>query len=219
MKKAIVFGASGFVGSYLLRELLDSPDYEEVIAVVRRELPLSHPKLRMRIGDYDSLSATGERLVCDEIFIALGSTMKRTPDKREYYHVDHDYPVLAARLAKEGGARAVFLVSSIGANAASKAFYTRTKGETERDILALNFEHTRIFRPSMIMGHRGENRPLERVAMKIWPLLDLVLVGKADRYRGTAAEDIARAMKASANDAAGRSRIYYWREMRELLQR
>ncbi len=148
MKKAIVFGASGFVGSYLLRELLDSPDYEEVIAVVRRELPLSHPKLKTWIGDYSSLSATQEKLVCDEIFIALGSTMKRTPDKREYYRVDHDYPVLAARLAKEGGARAVFLVSSIGANAASKAFYTRTKGETERDILALNFEHTRIFRPS-----------------------------------------------------------------------
>ncbi len=49
MKKAIVFGASGFVGSYLLRDLLDSPDYEEVIAVVRKELPLRHPKLRMRI--------------------------------------------------------------------------------------------------------------------------------------------------------------------------
>ncbi|QHN05632.1 NAD-dependent epimerase/dehydratase family protein [Granulicella sp. WH15] len=218
MKKAVVFGASGFVGSYLLRELLDSPDYEEVIAVVRRELPLSHPKLRMWIGDYNSSSETREKFVCDEVFIALGSTTKRTPDKREYYQVDHDYPVLAARLAREGGAHSVFLVSSVGANAASKTFYIRTKGETERDILALNFEHTRIFRPSMIMGHRSENRPLERVVLKVWPLIDLFLVGNVDRYRGTSAEDIARAMKNSAKDAAGRSKIYYWREMRELLQ-
>ncbi len=62
-----------------------------------------------------------EKLVCDEVFIALGSTTKRTPDKQAYYQVDHDYPVLAARLAKEGGAHSVFLVSSVGANAASKA--------------------------------------------------------------------------------------------------
>src|SRR6202034_2613376 len=84
----------------------------------------------------------------DEVFIALGTTRANSPDEAEYYRVDHDYPVLAARIAKEGGARSVFLVSAVDADPNSKYFYVRTKGDTERDVRALNFEHTNIFRPS-----------------------------------------------------------------------
>lgn len=219
MKKAIVFGASGFVGSYLLRELLSSADYEQVTAVARRDLNISHPRLKTWIGDYNSLLALKEKICVDEIFIALGSTTKKTPDKREYYRIDHDYPVLAAKAAKEGGAQSVFLVSAIGANALSKVFYIRTKGETERDIIALNFEHTYIFRPSMIMGDRAENRPLEKTLIRVWSILNFFLVGKADQYRGMTARDIAKAMKNSAADLSQKLKIYCWREMNDLLQR
>jgi uncharacterized protein YbjT (DUF2867 family) len=159
-----------------------------------------------------------DKAICFNIFIALGTTTKKTPDKRDYYQIDHDYPVLAARLAKEGGARSVFLVSTVGANPSSRFFYIKTKGETERDIIALNFENTHIFRPSMIMGNRKESRPLEKIAMKVWSVLDLLLIGKADRYRGVIAEDIARAMKKSAADPS-ELKIYYWKDMKDLLER
>src|SRR6476660_5439007 len=99
MKKAIVFGATGFIGSQLLRDLLDSPDYAEIIVVVRKQLAFRHPKLTVLIGDLASLPALKPQLVADEIFIALGTTRKHTPDEAEYYKIDHDYPVLAARIA------------------------------------------------------------------------------------------------------------------------
>lgn len=99
MKKAIVFGATGFIGSHLLRDLLDGADYAQVIAVVRKPLTLRHPKLTVLIGDIASRPALKSQLVADEIFIALGTTRKHTPDEAEYYKIDHDYPVLAAEIA------------------------------------------------------------------------------------------------------------------------
>lgn len=218
MKRAIIFGASGFVGSHLLSELLNSPDYEQVIAVVRKNLSISHPKLNILMGDYSSLPALEPEISADEVFITLGATRETSPEREKYYQVDHDYPVLAARIAKERGARSVFLVTAVGANSHSRIFYIRTKGETERDIIALDFEHTHIFRPSMIMGNRQENRPLEKPFIKIWSVLNPILVGKINRYRGMAGEDIARAMKNSAINQSEKLTVYHWKEMNDLLQ-
>ncbi len=220
MKSAIVFGSSGFVGSHLLSGLLNSPDYGQVTAVIRKSLDITHPKLRMLIGDYDSLANVKSEIAADEIFIALGTTKAKSPDEAEYYRVDHDYPVLAARIAKEQGAKSVFLVTAVGGNAKSKFFYVRTKGETERDVIALNFEYTHIFRPSMIIGNRKEKRSLlEAALMRFWSALNPLFIGKSDRYRGITGEDIAIAMIQSAKNQTEMLKIYYWREMHELLQR
>jgi uncharacterized protein YbjT (DUF2867 family) len=217
MKKALLFGASGLVGSYLLQELLNNDAYGQVTIVVRRTLNIQHQKLITIAGDYATLPGLKEELVADEIFIALGTTKKKTPDKKEYYQIDHDYPVLAASLAKENGATAVFIVSAIGADAGSRIFYTRTKGEMERDIIALNYNHTHIFRPSLIKGERKENRPLEKVFMKIWPAVDLLLAGeRLKKYKGIQAHDIAKAMIAAAQQPSAKLNIYYWQQMKAL---
>jgi len=218
MKKAIIFGASGFVGSHLLRELLSSSDYAQVTAVVRRELGISDPKLKTLIGDFVSLRSLENEMSADEIFIALGTTRKSSPDKRTYYEVDHDYPVLAARIAKERGAKSVFLVTAVGADPNSRFSYVRTKGETERDILALEFEHTHIFRPSMIMGARQEKRTLEKELIRLWSVINPLLVGGADKYRGISGENIAKAMVVAARRQTQKVAIYEWREMNGLLR-
>ncbi len=215
MKKALIFGATGFVGSRLLSGLLSSSDYGEVTAVARRKLNIVHPKLKALVGDYNSLPALRADLVGDEIFIALGTTRKATPDTAEYYKVDHDYPVLAASIAKEQGAKAVFLVSAVGANPHSNVFYVRTKGETERDIVALGFEHTHLFRPSMIMGNREESRPLEKMFIAAFRAINPLLVGGLDEYRGITGDEIARAMVRSAAIESGKVNIYHWREMKQ----
>ena len=217
MKKAIVFGATGFIGSHLLRDLLDGPDYAQVIAVVRKPLTLSDPKLTALIGDLASLPALKPQLVADEIFIALGTTRKHTSDEAEYYKIDHDYPVLAAEIAKANGARSVFLVTAVGANAKSGVFYIQTKGEVERDILALDFDHTHILRPSMILGQRDEDRPRERLIIAAWNVINPLLVGPADRYRGLTGEEIARAMAKAAQHQTEKVRICHWKEMAALL--
>src|ERR1700709_618845 len=182
MKQAILFGASGYVGSCLLDELLNNSDYSEVTVVVRKALDVSHPKLRTLIGDFSSLPGLKENIAGDEVFITLGTTKKKTPDEKLYYQVDHDYPVLAAKIAKERGAKAVFVVTAVGADAGSGIFYVRTKGETERDIIALGFERTSIFRPSMIMGNRKESRPLEKFLIGLFRVINPVF--GSGKYRG-----------------------------------
>ena len=217
MKTALIFGASGFVGSCLLQELLRDPDYAGVIAVARRDLGVTHDKLTTVIGDYDSLSACLEGVRADEAFIAIGTTKKKTPAWSDYYRVDHDYPVRAAALAKEHGATSLFLVSAVGAGVNSGVFYTRTKGEAERDILALDFEHTHIFRPSIIMGERPEHRPLERALVLTCRALNPLLSGSFKKYRGMEAKDIARAMVLAAKRPAEKTTIYHWKDMDALL--
>jgi uncharacterized protein YbjT (DUF2867 family) len=243
MKRAVVFGASGFVGSHVLSGLLNSSDYGQVTAVARRSLNITHPKLKTVIADYKSLAdyncskdvkegvksesgpvadvKEGARaeIAGDEVFIALGTTRANSPNEAEYYRVDHDYPVLAARIAKEGGAKSVFLVSAVDADPNSRYFYVRTKGDTERDVTALKFEHTNIFRPSMILGSRKERRSLlEDALMKLWPTLNPLLAWKGGKYRGMTGEDIARAMIEAAKNQTEKVKIYEWKEMRDLLR-
>lgn len=216
MKKAIIFGASGFIGGYLLSNLLQNDTYSEVTIVVRKPLNIQHPKLKMVLADYHSLAQNAAYLVADDVFISLGTTKKKTPDQKEYYQIDHDYPVLAAQLTKANGASAVMLVSAVEANAKSNIFYTKTKGEAERDVIAVGFKHTHIFRPSMIMGNRAESRPLERVFIKIFSVANLLLVGKLNKYKGITAENIAKAMIEAAQQPKEKVQFYHWEEMRDL---
>jgi uncharacterized protein YbjT (DUF2867 family) len=219
MKKAILFGASGFIGSCLLTDLLENKDYEQVSVVVRKTLGLSHPKLKELIGDYHTLHLLKEKIEADEIFLTLGTTMAKTPDRAQYYQVDHDYPVAAAKIAREAGAKSVFIVTAVGANANSGIFYIKTKGETERDIISLNFEHTCIFRPSMIMGNRQESRRFEKILIKVWAFINPLLMGKSlKKYRGIAGSDIAISMMNAAKNQKGKVKILHWQEMTDLLK-
>jgi uncharacterized protein YbjT (DUF2867 family) len=217
MKKAILFGSSGFVGSCLLDELLNNNDYEQVTIIIRKDLNISHPKLRTLIGDYHSLPAMKDTIVADDVFITLGTTKKNTPDQVEYYNVDHNYPVLAAKFAKENGAKSVFLLSAVGANQNSGIFYVKTKGETERDIIALDYEHTNIFRPSMLLGSRKENRPMEKVFITVWSAINPLFIGKMSKNKGIDGKDVARAMNNAAKNQTEKVKIYHWKEMQELL--
>lgn len=216
MKKAILFGATGLIGSQLLQDLLHSSEYEQVTVVARRKTDLSHSKLKHLVGDFHSLPKLKGELVGQDVFLTLGTTRAKTPDQKEYYQIDHDYPVLAAKLSKENGASAVFLVTAVGANAKSSAFYIRTKGEVERDVIALNFPHTHIFRPSMIMGNRAEHRPLEKIFVPVFSCINPVLIGGLSRYRGIDGKDIASAMIRAAQTPSEKVKIYHWEEMARL---
>jgi uncharacterized protein YbjT (DUF2867 family) len=218
MRRAIVFGASGFVGTHLLQALLDGPDYDRVAAVVRKPLTISHPKLNVVIGDYRTLPRLRSEIQGDDLFITLGTTRKNSPNRAEYYQVDHDYPVLAASIGKENGVKSIFVVTAVGADLKSAFLYTRTKGEVERDLIQLDFEHTHIFRPSMLMGNRKEERPLEKTLIATWRWLNPMLVGKVDRYRGITGEALAAAMVNAARNQSDKVKIYHWREMIQLIR-
>lgn len=217
MKTALVFGASGFIGSYLLDELLKNPNYDQVTVVVRKNLSITHPKLKVLLGDLATLPALKEQLRGDDVFIAIGTTRKQTPSEAEYYKIDHDYPVLAARFAKENGAKAVCVVTAVGADPRSPFFYVRTKGEAERDIIALNLDHTLIFRPSMLLGQRKEDRPIERGFIRLWMFINPMLVGPLETWKGIDGRDVAKAMVQAAQRPTDKVKVYQWKEMNALL--
>lgn len=218
MKKAILFGASGFIGSYLLEYLLASANYNEVIIVVRKELSIQHPKLKTIIADYHTLKDYKSLLVANDVFITLGTTKKKTPDTREYYQIDHDYPLLAAALTKANGAHSILMVTAVGANEHSSIFYTKTKGEVERDVKALDFAHTYIFRPSMIMGERAENRPMEKIFMQVSSVVNKILIGGLNKYKGIKAKEVALAMFKASEQPTEKVKILHWQEMQELIK-
>lgn len=218
MKTAIVFGASGFIGSLLLEELLAGENYQKVVIVVRKDLGIHHPKLVTLIGDYHSLPLLSDRLVGDDVFISLGTTKKNTPDESLYYQVDHDYPILAAKLAKENGASTVLLVSAVGPNIHSKVFYLRTKAETERDVVALDYPHTHIFRPSMLMGNRKEKRPLEKMLIRIFRVINPLFAGSFSKYRGIEGNALAKAMIIAAQTNV-KYKVYEWKDIRQVLKK
>lgn len=218
MKKAILFGASGLIGSLLLQELLGDESYAQVIVVVRKDLGIHHPKLKILIGDLRSLPSLKDQLVGDDVFITLGTTKKNTPDEKKYYEVDHDYPVLASTITKENGADTVVLVSAVGPNPDSKIFYIRTKAETERDVASVGFAHTHIFRPSMLMGNRKEKRPLEKFLIGVFRLINPVFVGSLSRFRGIEGTDLAKAMVIAAKKKEPAFNVYEWKEIMGLLK-
>ncbi|MFZ3032583.1 MAG: NAD(P)H-binding protein [Parvibaculum sp.] len=203
---ALVAGATGLVGGFLVRKLLISPAFDKVIAVTRRELNGhgrmigTHPKLRQIIIPLDDMEGfpADANVKADDAFCALGTTIKRAGSQAAFRHVDFDHVVNFARAAKAAGAKRFFLVSAVGASAKSNIFYSRVKGETEEAVKAVGFQATHIFRPSMLLGERQESRPAEAVARALTPFINPLLLGGASIYRGINAETVARAMVGAA---------------------
>ncbi len=193
-KKAIIAGASGLIGSKLLDILLNKPDYDQVLILVRKELPTEHKKLVQLVLDFDKLDDHAAAITGRAVFCCLGSTQKKTPDLAVYRKVDHDYPVKLAQLAKQNGVNQYHLVSAIGANSNSSNFYTKTKGETEDDLQKIGLKCLHIYQPSFLAGDRKESRPLERVLVGLLKVVNPLLLGGLKKYRSIPAQTVALAM-------------------------
>lgn len=193
-KKAIIVGASGLIGNELLDILLQSADYQEVLALVRKGLSIDHPKLVQLIVDFDNLDKWAAAINGHALFCCLGTTLKKTPDLSEYRKIDHDYPVKLAQLAYQNKVKQYHLVSAIGANSKSASFYTRLKGETENDIEKVQLKTLHIYQPSILTGGRKEKRALERIAIVVMKVVNPLLIGRFKKYRSIPAATVARAM-------------------------
>ena len=176
-KSALVLGATGVVGRELVRELCESPGYDEVEAWTRREIGFCHPKLRAQVIDFEGISDIAPHKF-DEIFCALGTTMKQAGAREAFLRVDVDYVYAAVKWGKAAGARRFVLVSSSGANEGSLSFYLRAKRQIERSVSELGFDSLQIVRPPIILGERSDARPLERFAAAVFKLLPACVLGK-----------------------------------------
>jgi uncharacterized protein YbjT (DUF2867 family) len=175
VRKRIVLlaGATGLVGGECLR-LLSSDDSEtQLRAIIRRHLP---PKLRLpgvseHVVDFDKMDDAPEIFRVDQVFCALGTTIRKAGSQEAFRRVDYDYSLMIASLALEQGAKHFLLVSSLGANAGSHIFYNRVKGELEEAIIKLGYRSVTIARPSLLLGERDEFRLGEEIGKRIYWLL------------------------------------------------
>jgi uncharacterized protein YbjT (DUF2867 family) len=197
MGEAVLIGATGLVGSELLRRLLAGERFSSVVALGRRSTGVTHPKLREHLIDFDAPSSWSDLVKGDVLFSALGTTLRAAGTAAAQYEVDHTYQYRAAQAARRNGVGTYVLVSSSGASPRSRIFYSRMKGELERDVEALGFPRTRILRPGLLDGERKEHRAGERWALRLLRPLAPVLPASA---RPIAVAIVARAALEVASD-------------------
>ncbi len=194
MKSLLLVGATGLVGQSVLAQALADPRIGKLIAPTRRPLA-PHPKLVNPLVAFDALPADAPWWSVDGVICTLGTTIKKAGSQAAFRRVDHDYPLAVATLARRHGATSSALVSSVGADAASRTFYLRTKGEIENALRALGFPSLTILRPSFIGGDRAERRPSEALVLRLFATLSFLL---PRRYRIVPAERIAQKLLAAA---------------------
>lgn len=192
-KTVVVIGATGLVGSALVQELTDDPQVAEIRILSRRALTYASDKIKVIQTDlsqpepsaFDNATA---------LYCGIGTTRKKTPDQKQYIAIDHGITIAAAKAAKSKGVSEVHLISAIGADVKSNIFYSRLKGEIERDLIALNFDRTLIYQPSILIGQRAEKRFGEKIAQVLSPAFNLFLIGKLQKYHSISAKELAVTM-------------------------
>lgn len=219
--RIVLVGATGLIGRAVMAETVDRPDMH-LVAVARREVPLPKgARMEMLLSDTehwpDAIAAGRPHTVV----ITLGTTIKAVGgDKAAFRAVDHDLVLECAAAAKAAGARQLIVVSSVGAEFASKNFYLSVKGEVEDKLAKLHFERLDLLRPGLLRGHRdGPARPAERLGMMLSPLVDLLMLGKLRRYRSVRDRDLARVILSLAGAKQRGRFIHHNEEFRRLLRR
>ena len=196
-KLALFAGASGFVGGYLLQYLLETPEVGRIFAISRRPLGREHPRLANRIVQFDKLQSQLQGITCQVALCCLGTTRHQAGSEEEFRKVDIDYVLAFAAVAKAAQAQRFIVVSSVGANPQSRNFYLRTKGEMEAALATVGFPALDIFQPGVLLGWRKQTRPLELAASLAMPLVNPLLFGTREQYRGIPARTVAAAMAAA----------------------
>jgi uncharacterized protein YbjT (DUF2867 family) len=177
----LLAGATGLVGSRVLALLADA------VPVGRR----ATGRAGEIVADFVALPPlpAAEVAIC-----ALGTTIRAAGSQAAFRAVDHDAVLAFARAAKAAGVTRFIVVTAVGADANSSVFYSRVKGEVERDLTSLDFARLDIIQPGLILGPRAERRPVEALFQAVTPLLNPLLVGGLARYGGISADTVAGAI-------------------------
>lgn len=197
MRSALVVGATGLVGSTLVKLLCESEEYAAVNVIARRSLGFKHPKLEVKVREFEHI-AEADIEFAHEVFCCLGTTMKKAGSREVFEKVDFDYPLYIAALAKNRGIAHYIVISAMGASEKSFAYYSRVKGKLESELIAMDFPQLSIVRPSLLSGNRDEFRLGEKLGDISLKIAGPLMVGPMKKYRSITAEQMAIAMKVIA---------------------
>lgn len=216
-RRVLLAGATGLVGSELLRQLLADPRCASLVALSRRRIepPAGAPAGRFRcvVADFGALDALAPE-PADDAYCALGTTIAAAGSQQNFARVDLEFVAAFARYARRAGCTRFMLVSALGADPRSTVFYNRIKGEAERAVVAAGFDAVHIARPSLLLGPRQERRPAESLGKAFGRLLAPLLQGGLKRYRPVDAHDVAAALIAVARSEARGAFVHHFHERR-----
>jgi uncharacterized protein YbjT (DUF2867 family) len=205
---ALLAGATGLVGRAVLAALLTDSRIATVHCVGRRPLSLKHPRLVSHVVNFDKLGALPGVGHLDDVFIALGTTIKVAGSEAAFRAVDFEAVLAVARAARAAGATRLGVVSAMGANPSSAIFYNRVKGEMEDALARLGFETLIIVRPSMLAGDRNAlHQPARSVENLILPAMRLFKPLIPANYRAISANAVAQALIRAVQDTVKGTRI------------
>ncbi|ADI00716.1 NAD-dependent epimerase/dehydratase family protein [Salisediminibacterium selenitireducens] len=196
MKRAVIAGASGMVGTRLVKALIEKQTYDEIHLISRRRtLFHRNPLITEHIVHFDELDRASYVFEeGDHVFVLLGTTMKQAGSKANFVRVDYTYPLKLAELAKAGKAAQFLTVTAMGANRDSTFFYNRVKGRFEDELIKMKLPALHIFRPSLLIGERNDVRPGEKAAEVVARPLMKWMTGRLEKYRPVEGEQLADAM-------------------------
>lgn len=222
-KTALLFGATGLIGSHLLKQLIADSNYEKVVVISRRPLDDAsvHPaiaegRLIVETMELDNLldeffKREALKHKYDEVFCCLGSTMKQAKTKAAFRKVDYDFVYATAQLAKQLNAAKYIWVSAAISSTKVPSFHLRLKGEVDRDIAKLGLPFYKAVRPSLLIGERSEFRPAESYSAVLFkPLGKVLFHGPLKQFRAIEGKTVAEAMHALCNDLPCHDYLAVW---------
>jgi uncharacterized protein YbjT (DUF2867 family) len=194
-KKAIILGATGLTGGILLEMLLADKTYSKIILFSRSSVHIKSDKIEEYLIDLLELENYKKDFIADVVFCCIGTTAAKTKDSSKYKQIDYGIPLQAAKLAKENNMNTFLVMSSMGADVSSNSFYSKTKGEMERDVLKQKIKNTYILRPSLIGGNRDEFRLGEKIGKGVMKVLNPLMIGGLEKYKMIEPDKIAICMQ------------------------
>ncbi|KAL7791997.1 hypothetical protein V8C37DRAFT_381260 [Trichoderma ceciliae] len=210
---AAVFGSTGLVGSFILSNLLATGPFRPVHTIARRAPKASSPSLNS-IVDPDTNkwpSALASLSPAPHVaFSAIGTTRAAAGGIENQWKIDHDLNVEVARAAKQAGVKTFVFISSAGTDSflSSTSPYSKMKKGVETTVKELEFDHSIVVRPGLILGEREQSRWMESVAVLV--SRGLGFLGMQDKIAQDA-EVIARAaIRATQLADEGKAPSQFW---------
>jgi uncharacterized protein YbjT (DUF2867 family) len=194
VKTALLFGASGLVGSHVLSQLISNNSYSKIKLFVRTSINISDPKIEIIQTDFKNLENHREDIKGDDCFFCIGTTKKNSPDKNEYKSVELEVPKQVAQIAKSNSVNSFVFISSGYADPKSSGDYLKFKGEVEEELKRLNFQKLGIMRPSFLLGDRKEKRIGEKIGIFVFKLLSPLFLGPLKKMKPIHSATVAKAM-------------------------
>jgi uncharacterized protein YbjT (DUF2867 family) len=193
-KTALLFGATGAVGSQVLHLLINDHRYDRIVVFSRKVIPIEHPKLEIILDAMSDLDRIAEKIRGDDLFCCIGTTSRKAGSREAFRKVDLDIPVNLARIASGNGVDGFIVISSIGAGNKKTGFYLAVKTEMEEQVIQYDFKRMAIVRPSLLISNRDEFRFGEEAGKALNSLLGWAMKGNLKKYQGIRTDDMARAM-------------------------